>query len=217
MFNWFKQITSSTNNDLSVIHKHTIAEEKLRTYPKYKIIQVYSYLRVEDTVLTDQIKELTSYLIRKYSKKIKATDSDIVFVRLYASKLHWENQSSAWVVDHTLKKGIEGFVFHEQGVRYLSLKNEIKFGKSLADRKQIFYEITRLESIGLNIGYAQIPNAKDSEDVAKIDKIAEDFRNKHLPELLEKYNIGKENIREIEREALFNGFAFGNSECISLD
>jgi hypothetical protein len=103
---------------------------------------------------------------------------------------------------------------------YYGKEAEVKFGFSENDRKKIWDDIVTVENKSYSEAQTRYPLPPSSveeynkhlesywvEQINKGTKLKDELYDKYKQELVQKYKITKDNIREIEKEGIIKGWA----------
>lgn len=132
-------------------------------------------------------------------------------VYLYISKEHYNSGMGQWLamiynrVDKNSPKVIYSMNFQGQ-IESLNAKPEIIFGLPEGKRKEIWEESIHVEDKSWAEAEKAIPNPQSMEDLKRTGKLQEELNEKYNIEIIKKYGINKEILKEIILEGLKKGW-----------
>lgn len=132
-------------------------------------------------------------------------------VYLYISKEHYNSGMGQWIamvynrVDKENPEVIYSMDFQGQ-LENLSAKPKIIFGLSEEKRKKIWEESIRAEDRSWAEAGMSISNPQAMEDLKRTAELQETLNEKYNAEIIKKYAINKEILKEIKIEGLKKGW-----------
>ncbi|MDP8262723.1 MAG: hypothetical protein P9M13_05415 [Candidatus Ancaeobacter aquaticus] len=160
--------------------------------------------------ITKFIWERYNSLKSRHGFKFHSSPTNIG-VHLYISKEHYNSGMGQWIamiynrVDRSNPKVIYSMNFQGQ-LENLSAKPEIISGISEEKRKQIWKESIHAEDRSWAEAEKAISNPQSMEDLKRIGELQETLNEKYNAEIIKKYGINKEILKEVKLEGLKKGW-----------